>query len=70
MSIGVWLYDVATRREIALLTEHTSVVDRLAFSPDGRTFASGSKDGTILLWGYRSADGSASVQTKLTVDRR
>ena len=67
--IGVWLYDVATRREIALLTEHTSVVDRLAFSPDGRTFASGSKDGTILLWGYRSADGSASVQTKLTVDR-
>ena len=67
--IGVWLYDVATRREIALLTEHTSVVDRLAFSPDGRTFASGSKDGTILLWGYRSANGSASVQTKLTVDR-
>ena len=67
--IGVWLYDVATRREIALLTEHTSIVDILAFSPDGRTFVSGSKDGTILLWGYRSADGSASVQTKLTVDR-
>ena len=67
--IGIWLYDVATRREIALLTAHTSVVDRLAFSPDGRTFASGSRDGTILLWGYRSADGSASVQTKLTVDR-
>ena len=68
--IGIWLYDVATRREIALLTEHTSVVDRLAFSPDGRTFASGSKDGTILLWGYNSIDGSTSVQTKLTIDRR
>ena len=69
-SIGVWLYDVATRREIALLTDHTRAVDRLAFSPDGRTFASGSKDGTVLLWGYKSADGRASVQTKLTVNRR
>ena len=67
--IGVWLYDVTTHREAALLTEHTSAVDSLAFSPDGRTFASGSKDGTILLWGYKPADGSASVQTKLTVDR-
>ena len=67
--IGIWLYDVTTQQEIALLTEHTSVVDCLAFSPDGRTFASGSKDGTILLWGYKSADGSTSVQTKLTVDR-
>lgn len=67
--IGVWLYDVATRREITLLTEHTSVVDRLAFSADGRTFASGSKDGTILLWGYNSADGSTGVQTRLTVER-
>ncbi|MCG9134359.1 sigma-70 family RNA polymerase sigma factor, partial [Candidatus Poribacteria bacterium] len=67
--IGVWLYDVATRREIALLTAHTSIVDRLAFSPDGRTFASGSKDGTVLLWGYNSADGSTGVQTKLTVNR-
>ena len=67
--IGIWLYDVTTHQEIALLTEHTSVVDCLAFSPDGRTFASGSKDGTILLWGYKSADGRTSVQTKLTVDR-
>ena len=67
--IGIWLYDVATRREIALLTEHTSVVDRLAFSPDGRTFVSGSENGTILLWGYNSADGSMGVQTRFTVDR-
>ena len=67
--IGIWLYDVATHREIALLTEHTSVVDCLAFSPDRRIFASGSKDGTILLWGYNSVDGRTSVQTKLNVDR-
>ncbi|MDE0313423.1 MAG: sigma-70 family RNA polymerase sigma factor [Candidatus Poribacteria bacterium] len=67
--IGIWLYDTTTHQEISLLTEHTSVVDCLAFSPDGRTFASGSRDGTILLWGYKSADGSVSVKTKLTVDR-
>ena len=67
--IGIWLYDVTTHQEVSLLTEHTSVVDSVAFSPDGRTFASGSKDGTILLWGYNSADGSTSMQTKLTVDR-
>ncbi len=48
--IGVWLYDTTTRQEVNLLTEQTSVVDCLAFSPDGRTFASGSKDGTIILW--------------------
>ena len=67
--IGIWFYDTRTHQEISLLTEHTSVVDCLAFSPDGRFLASGSKDGTILLWGYKSADGSVSVQTKLTVDR-
>ena len=49
--IGVWLYDVTTHREAALLTEHTSGVDFLAFSPDGRTFASGGADGTIILSG-------------------
>ncbi|MYI93733.1 sigma-70 family RNA polymerase sigma factor, partial [Candidatus Poribacteria bacterium] len=69
-SIGIWLYDTSTYQEISLLTEHTSVVDCLAFSLDRRTFASGSKDGTILLWGYKPSDGSVSVQTKLTVDRR
>ena len=49
--IGVWLYDVTTHREVALLNEHTSRVDSLAFSPDGRTFASGNADGTIILSG-------------------
>ena len=49
-SIGIWLYEVATFRELALLTGHTRGVWSLAFSPDGKTLASGSWDGTVLLW--------------------
>ncbi len=49
-SVGIWLYDAETGVELDLLMEHTGSVDVLAFSPDGRTFASGSKDTTICLW--------------------
>jgi len=61
--IGIWLYDIIARQEIALLTEHTSLVTSIRFSPDGRTLASGSSDSTIILW-----NRSTGTEKKLIKD--
>ncbi len=44
------LWDVATGKEIRTFVGHTSTVDSVAFSPDGRTALSGSGDRTLKLW--------------------
>ena len=46
---GVWIYDVRTGAELALLTDHTSRTGKVVFSPDGRTLATG-LNSKILLW--------------------
>jgi WD40 repeat protein/serine/threonine protein kinase/tetratricopeptide (TPR) repeat protein len=46
--LKVW--EVATRRLIRRLSGHTNYCVSLAFSPDGRLLASGSHDGTAIIW--------------------
>ena len=44
------MWDTQTGNHIRTLSGHTNHVNSVAFSPDGNTIASGSKDGTIRLW--------------------
>ncbi len=48
------------------LTGHTSGVDAVVFSPDGRTLASGSADGTVRLWNVTDPAHSTPLGPPLT----
>lgn len=46
----IQLWDAATRKHLATLKGGPSWTDSLAFSPDGRTLATGHQDGSVKLW--------------------
>ena len=60
--IGVWLYDAATLRELALFTGHTGSITSVAFSPEGTMLASGSSDKTIKLWDIATGRTIATLE--------
>ena len=61
--IGVWLYDAHTGSEIALLNDKPKNVRTIAFSPDGKTLATGSwsREGAIQLWDIATATLISSI---------
>src|SRR6516162_4943192 len=54
--------DVATGKERATLKGHTEVVTSVAYSPDGKTLASGSRDKTIKLWEVATGKEQATLK--------
>jgi WD40 repeat protein len=51
-STSIKLWDVETGISLGNLSGHTETVETLVFSQDGKMLASGSHDGTVLLWDW------------------
>jgi len=51
---NIQLWGAHSGRIISIHSGHTDSVNTLAFSPDGKTIASGSKDETIRIWSVKS----------------
>ena len=60
-SIGTWLYDAESGRELALLTAHTGHVRSVAFSPDSETLATVDYYHTIYLWDTKTREHKATL---------
>jgi WD40 repeat protein len=51
---NITLLEVSTQSELATLKGHSKSITSVAFSPDGKTLATGSDDETLKLWDTRT----------------
>ena len=67
-SVGIWLYDIQTHEVKSLFTGHARLVRTVAFSPDGRTLASGNSDGIRMgiRSSWRAGSGCSKSRMHLT----
>ncbi len=59
----VKIWDAATGRELLTLVGHTGWVMGLSFSPDGKSLASTSLDGTVKIWSLTPGNETVAVTT-------
>ena len=55
--------DIATGEQLRTLEGHTYSITSVAVSPDGTTIASGSVDGTVILWAFPLPMNTTQVLT-------
>jgi RNA polymerase sigma factor (sigma-70 family) len=66
----IWLWDLATGRELARLTGHRGPIRSLAFSPNGKLLASaGGVDTTALVWDVSGRRPMANLAPGLSPER-
>jgi WD40 repeat protein len=58
----VLIWDLDTKKVQATLKGHSWLVDSVAFSPDGRTLASGDATGTIKLWSTANGEERTTLK--------
>ena len=49
-SIGIWLYDVNTGKELSLLVDNPAATHSITYSPNGKRLASNDSDRTVRVW--------------------
>lgn len=65
-TVGIWLYNVSTGDEIALITEYKHKDDysipKIVFSPDGKVFANAGYPRTIWLWDSETGEQIRTIK--------